>query len=399
MSLSGDNYSGGHRFNSNGSMYVATDPASIQYGLDTTPGMAALGLWQQISPYGTARVSIEPGTLFLDQFDGTVIDVTNRWALAGTVPTMASGQVTLNSGTTASATSTMISQPVFAPVGVGFRIAAATISLGSQVTTPNKHSFFGLGQVTSYAIATPLTDGLGFEVDATGALNAVIYIGGTRYVVNSTNPALITAQGSLPAGASSVQTAAMTWPATGLHSYIAEDRGDIIAFYIDSTDVPIAIVKAMAPNVQALPLRIAQVNAASAVLATTFSASGITIGDSTSQSCSIADPTYMWRRQTIGNDGAASISIGGQSTAAVAAAGSANVKAAPGRLCRVLVTTAGTASITFYDNAAGGSTGTIIGVSPAVTTLGQVMDFNLPALVGISAVGGAGSPAVTIGFN
>jgi hypothetical protein len=103
----------------------------------------------------------------------------------------------------------------------------------------------------------------------------------------------------------------------------------------------------------------------------------------------------------IGPDGSGySISsIGGQSTVAVAAAGSANVKATPGRLCRVVITVAGTASLTLYDNAAGNSTGTIIGITPAVTSVGQVYDFNMPAAVGISAVGGAGSPGVTIGFN
>lgn len=96
--------------------------------------------------------------------------------------------------------------------------------------------------------------------------------------------------------------------------------------------------------------------------------------------------------------GALNTSVGGRLTTAIAAAGSANVKAAPGRLARVLITVAGTASITFYDNAAGNSTGTIIGITPATTTIGTVYDFQTPALAGISAVGGAGSPGVTVSY-
>lgn len=91
--------------------------------------------------------------------------------------------------------------------------------------------------------------------------------------------------------------------------------------------------------------------------------------------------------------------VDGVSTVAIAAGASANVKASPGRLCRLLVTVAGTVSITLYDNAAGGATGTIIGIVPAATAIGQIYEFNLPAAVGISAVGAAGSPGVTIGFS
>lgn len=97
--------------------------------------------------------------------------------------------------------------------------------------------------------------------------------------------------------------------------------------------------------------------------------------------------------------GSQGVTIGGKQTTAIASAGSANVKASPGRLFRVLITAAGTASLTFYDNAAGGATGTIIGVTPPATTVGQIYDFQLPAAVGISAVGGAGTPGVTVSWT
>lgn len=89
----------------------------------------------------------------------------------------------------------------------------------------------------------------------------------------------------------------------------------------------------------------------------------------------------------------------GNKTLPIAAAGSANVKANPGFLVRVLITTAGTAALTFYDNAAGAALGTVIGVTPATTSVGQMYEFQMPALIGISAVGGAGSPGVTVSYS
>ena len=60
------------------------------------------------------------------------------------------------------------------------------------------------------------------------------------------------------------------------------------------------------------------------------------------------------------------------------------IKGAPGRLCRVLVTTTTTAAqaITIYDNATTGS-GTVIGLIPGATAAGTVIDFEMPATNGI----------------
>jgi hypothetical protein len=67
------------------------------------------------------------------------------------------------------------------------------------------------------------------------------------------------------------------------------------------------------------------------------------------------------------------------------AAGVVVIKAAPGRLCQVLVTVATTAAqaITFYDNATAGS-GTIIGFVPGAATAGTVFTFLMPANNGIT---------------
>lgn len=101
------------------------------------------------------------------------------------------------------------------------------------------------------------------------------------------------------------------------------------------------------------------------------------------------------------DQGALNSSSGGISATAIAAAATNTVvKASAGRLCRALVTAAGTAALTFYDNATGGSTtGNIIGFIPANAAAGSVYDFQLVASTGIQAPGGANTPAVTVGFN
>lgn len=93
-------------------------------------------------------------------------------------------------------------------------------------------------------------------------------------------------------------------------------------------------------------------------------------------------------------------SPGGTSATAIAAAATNTiVKASAGRLCRVLVTTAGTAALTFYDNATGGATtGNILGYIPANAGAGSVYDFQFIASTGIQAPGGANTPAVTVGY-
>lgn len=100
------------------------------------------------------------------------------------------------------------------------------------------------------------------------------------------------------------------------------------------------------------------------------------------------------------------VSPGGLATVAVGqaaiAAGAVVVKAAPGRLCSVLVTTATTAAqnITFFDNASAGS-GTVIGIVPGGSTVtGNPFVFNMPASAGITISQNAAlaAGAITISF-
>ena len=95
-------------------------------------------------------------------------------------------------------------------------------------------------------------------------------------------------------------------------------------------------------------------------------------------------------------------SVKAELAAAIAAsAGTTIVKAAPGRLVNVVITTAGTSSdnATIYDNASAGS-GKILAVIPGGTTLtGAQVVIDLPAANGITVVNVASGPAFTIGYN
>lgn len=88
------------------------------------------------------------------------------------------------------------------------------------------------------------------------------------------------------------------------------------------------------------------------------------------------------------------------STATVAAGvGTTTIKSGAGRLAKVTVTTVGTANaLTFYDSV-GTASGTVLGVIPGTTVAGTVVDLQMPAQFGITAVGASGSGAVTVSYS
>lgn len=99
--------------------------------------------------------------------------------------------------------------------------------------------------------------------------------------------------------------------------------------------------------------------------------------------------------------GAPIVGVGGQATAAVAGgAGNTVVSASPGRLCRVLVTTAGagSGSVLIYDNASEAS-GTVLGVISAAAAVGGVSVFDMPAANGIVVANVASGPALTVSYT
>lgn len=92
------------------------------------------------------------------------------------------------------------------------------------------------------------------------------------------------------------------------------------------------------------------------------------------------------------------VTPGGIAAVAIAAGKTTDtvIKASPGRLCRILVSTVGTNPLSVFDNASG-HTGTVIGQLAASAAIG-IYDFQLPAANGITVQGNAANPAITISY-
>ena len=88
----------------------------------------------------------------------------------------------------------------------------------------------------------------------------------------------------------------------------------------------------------------------------------------------------------------------GQFSAAIASgASTTTIKSGAGRLCRVSITTAGTASFSVFDNTSG--SGTLLYTSAAATSVGTVIDIQMPAQLGITVVNQVSGPAFTVSFD
>jgi hypothetical protein len=94
--------------------------------------------------------------------------------------------------------------------------------------------------------------------------------------------------------------------------------------------------------------------------------------------------------------GEAAVTTGGLQTTQVTPTSLTVIKASPGRLARVLCSTANaTNAINIYDNATTNS-GTIIGVIPTTATAGQIFDLQMPAANGITVAATASAGTITV---
>jgi len=100
-----------------------------------------------------------------------------------------------------------------------------------------------------------------------------------------------------------------------------------------------------------------------------------------------------------GSQGESLTATGGNAYAGVAATTATDtvIKAASGRLCRVIVLVTGTNPMAIYDNATAGS-GTQIGALPASPAVGAVYDFQVPCSNGITVKGNASNPGVVVTY-
>lgn len=90
---------------------------------------------------------------------------------------------------------------------------------------------------------------------------------------------------------------------------------------------------------------------------------------------------------------------GGQTGTVPTGAGNTEIKTSAGRLCKVVVTAAGTGTgnVLIYDNASTNS-GTVLAAIPATIAAGQIYPLDMPAANGITAANVANGPALTVSY-
>lgn len=247
----------------------------------TSPNALPLGMIGQVTSYGTLKVTTEGSELFVEPFDGTVIDTTNRWTqtlVTGGTMSQASGSLSMSTSTVASRAAALSSQNTFRAIGLGFQIFGVSLQLEASAQT-NNHRFWGLGtQPGSWAATTPIQDGVGFEQDTTGALNAVTYNAGTRTIA-----------------------AVLTRPTDGLnHRYAMYVRADLVFWYLDTLEYPIASASWPPLGQQTLPIRLHTINHTTPPAgAPTFNIMGVGMTETSHSGVQISDGQFAWRKATV----------------------------------------------------------------------------------------------------
>lgn len=354
----------------------------VAYTTLTSAAQAAYGIVAKANVFGSLSTSGSLTTLFNDSFD-TTLD-TAKWTLSGTTPPAAAGTSVVLSLTAAnSVSSSMISVPSFTEQGQPF-VLAAQMTLGAQQTNPNVVRLFGRSVVTAFAAATPTTDGYQFEVDITGALCACVYVGGVRYVVNSTNPALITPAASwAPNMTMSNYGQPLVWPASGTAIVTMQGYSGLVYFFLASaitgTDIPVGVAS-WQPNVAALPIRIAAISTpvVSTVLATTYTVSGMLLGALGGTNFTQSDPVYPWRQQRVDALGRSIVSAGGSVALMNSSGNVANATATA-----TLAAAAGlTTHITGFEITGGGATVGSLVLATVTGLLGGTATYTVPVVTG-----------------
>lgn len=311
----------------------------------TNPTAAAAGIFASINAYGGLRVSVEPTPVFFDPFDGA-LDTTNRWTVAGTSPTVSGGTTSVNAGTVASATSRLTSQPTFSSPGLGFEILATVVQVEASPVA-NVYRFWGFAsepatpayQGAAAATSTAVTDAVGFELDTAGNLYCVVYSAGTNTFRSAAVPTA-------------------TWRDGAPHRYAIFKRSDVIFWYVEGQDAPVASISYRPPSTQTLGIKYSALNNSTAPVAYTFALSAVGVQDSTSQNQTLSDPTFPWRRAAVSSTGALSVNLASSQgamaavTGTLSAAGAATGTGVVSTTGQVVVPVAAAGNVTISANTA-----------------------------------------------
>lgn len=248
-------------------------PSTVKAQLQDDGGLSLQSLGNRL------KVMTEGAALLADDFDGASVD-TNQWTAAtasgGSLAVTASALV-LTTSTTASASAALTSIPTFANQGISYLIHRTILKFETALLAHTSR-FWGRGSVSGGA----LYDGIGFEVDTTGALNACVYAAGTR-----------------------VFSQALTAPTDGnWHSYTCAARSDTIYWYIDSMATTVATATFKLPNSNTLPILIRMANGATPPSsAPTFQVMATNLADSSATNIALVDGTYPWKKANVSGTG------------------------------------------------------------------------------------------------
>jgi hypothetical protein len=228
---------------------------------------AAVNVYQQL------RVATETTSVFTEEFDA--LDTTNRWSLrvSGGSAVASQGALVVSGSASANSWGGIQSQPTFQSIGIN-QLCLASVAVFPQIAVSNSVRFFGFGTIaTSPTLTAPITDGCGFELDASGNLSAVVYESGVR-----------TRSVSIPASSSNI---ANNYPVV----LIIYRRADGLYFFTSDKQKPDAVILMPGLDVTALPVSVVSVTGASAPsTAPLMQMIGIGIGDTGCNAFSIKDP-------------------------------------------------------------------------------------------------------------
>lgn len=282
---------------------VALDlnPASASESLmaGTMPVSDSLGQGINSSGSGFLKVSDEPVQIFYDSFDAAP-DTTNMWTItsgnSGVAATVTTGVLSMGTGTVANGWSKVASIPIFKPTIPGWLVFSDAIAFpDGAAPIANSYRFWGNGTTPATpSVATPVTDGYGFELYTDGKLRTVVYAGGTRTIIADLSAG--TGTGTQPLNAS-------------YHRWIIQVRTDKTFFYIDSiaSSGLVATTSFQSSQAQILPkLFLCIGNSTPPVSNTQLQCTGAVVSDTGKNAVQVADATYPWRKLLINSTGAAS---------------------------------------------------------------------------------------------
>lgn len=329
--------------------------------LNTSAGRYTAG----VNPFSRLQVSPEPSEVFMDKFEGS-LDTAIKWSTitvgTATAP-VAGGSLNISGGTTTGNVSAISSQPVFtqrANVQLSYAVVLKFEANNAKVT--GAHRFWGVGTAASNTVSAPLTDAIGYEIDTSGGVNAVVYASGVKIFTFNT--------GSVNDGAN--------------HRYSFVWRTDRVAFYVDSTDGPITVADNKVPSVQMLPVRFHAIVGAGTSATPTLQVTSVGLSDTGKNSSAIADGTNPFRRAAVNEFGELATNHGNQSFSRVTGNGTTLVKSGTGVLYGVIINNAATNGVmTLYDSLTG--TGTVITALNVGTPSGGLLStsgFPNPIFIG-----------------